>query len=120
MRRHHEPRVPTSAEQFCGTMFDVPDPPTGPEKIPEDATWEAYCGWRETAEGLRVWLDIEEQALAAFLAGARRIGVKALVESARSRLRVEINNTYTAWLADDLVGLHPELLPLIERRVRKS
>jgi hypothetical protein len=52
--------------------------------------------------------------------GAKRISTKALVETARAELKLEINNTYTAYIADDLLIVEPAFEQVIERRQRKG
>lgn len=111
---------PPRQEQLAGTMFDVPDPPTGPAKTPGGGTWEAYLVWRQSEDGLRVWVYVEAQAMAALEMGATRFSTRTSCAEARDRLKVEINDHYTAWIADDLCRKHIALLDIIERRVRRS
>jgi hypothetical protein len=80
-------------------------------------TLAGYQDWRLTPDGIKVWEMIRSRALA--LSG-RRISTKALVEEARAALRVEINNSHTSRIADELVARYPHLLSSIERRTRKS
>ncbi len=103
--------------------FGPPDPPTGPvvEPPPKSKnTLAAYRIWRESAEGLAVWRYVSEQALSMANGNAKRISTKTLVEAARLRMKLEINNSYTAYFADDLVVEYPQMLNLIERRRRSG
>jgi hypothetical protein len=105
-----------------GFLFEeAPAPPTGPTKIAPDAEanhYTVYCEWRETEEGKKVWEFVVAEALLLARAGEKRISVNALCEQARHKLKALVNNTYRAWIADDLVVQYPELLPVIERRRR--
>ena len=112
--------TPPRQELLAGTLFDVPDPPTGPPKMPSQPnTWAGYLAWRRSADGLTVWWAIEDEALRRLAAGDKRVSLKGLVELVRGN-GAEINNTHTAWLADDLCRRHPELLAVIERRARRK
>jgi hypothetical protein len=105
------------------TLFDPPPPPTGPQTPDNSAragSRDAYMAWRYTADGLRVWLFVLERARAMLRSGAKRISTKALVETARGELKLKINNTYTAYLADDLLTVDPAFEKVIERRQRKG
>lgn len=105
-------------DQLTGSLFDIPDPPTGPRAMPAAAnTLQGYWRWRESEDGRTVWRAIERWALEQY---PGRISAKALVERARNEMRREVNNTYTAWIGDDLVRRHPHLLDAIERRARKK
>lgn len=104
-------------------VFDLPAPPTGPEADvpgPDANRHAAYLEWRQTRDGACAWVWIKGQASRLGAMDATRISVKGLVEQCRAELKVEINNTYTAWIADDLVRWDPRLLNLIERRRRRK
>jgi hypothetical protein len=103
-----------------GPLFTPPSGPATAEAGARANSHAAYAAWRETGDGLKVWLAVEQRALDLYGAGARRISTKALVELARASLKLEINNTYTAWLADDLIRKHPQLRDVIERRARRK
>jgi len=99
----------------------APAPPTGPAAdVPTAAAnrAEAYLAWRATQDGTLVLRWLLDRARERLAAGRRRISVNALVEAARVALGVPINNTYRAWLADELVMRDPGLLGVIERRRR--
>lgn len=101
----------------------LPEPPTGPRKAPPRKaanTREAYWAWRKTEDGKKAWAGIRDMALGSLKAGESRISAKSLVELERGAEAIEINNTYTAYVADELVERYPALLPLIERRRRKK
>lgn len=104
------------------TIFDPPAPPTGPQTPGNSAragSRDAYVTWRHTA-GTRAWLFILDRASCLLRSGAKRISTKALVETARGELKLEINNTYTAYIADDLLRVEPAFEKVIERRRRKG
>jgi len=97
--------------------------PFGPPSPGNDAranSGAAYGAWRETRDGLRVWLFLLGRAKAALFGGAKRISVNKLVEEARVELKLEVNNTYRAWIADDLVRAEPGFAHVIERRARRK
>lgn len=102
------------------TLFDVPSGPASPGTDARANTGAAYGAWRATADGLKVWLFLLGRARAAFASGATRISVNKLVEEARVELKLDVNNTYRAWLADDLVRAEPGLGAVIERRARRK
>lgn len=100
-----------------------PRPPTGPLVLPPPPaanTPAAYRAWRATADGDEAWGWILGRAREALATGRDRLSAKALVEGCRARLKVEINNTWTAWIADDLVTAEPGLLAIVERRRRRK
>jgi len=101
---------------------EPPPPPTGPPAdIPDHAAnrYRHYVAWRVTREGMRTYSLIQARALTLLSEGERRVSVNALAEEVRRRKR-KVNNTYRAWIADDLVREHPELLAVIERRERRK
>ena len=106
------------------TLWDAPPPPSGPAKDVRrfvGSTYERYVRWRtETPEGRQAFSYIAGAALVAAERGDKRISVNRLVEEARARLHVEINNTARAWLADDLIARHPHLADVVERRKRRA
>ena len=104
-------------------VFDLPAPPTGPavETPTRDQNrYAAYLEWRQTRDGACAWVWIKDRALGLLRAGTTRLSAKTLVEECRQELKVELNNTWTCWLADDLVRWDPRLLNLIERRRRRK
>lgn len=105
-------------------VFDLPAPPTGPAvETPtrEQNRYAAYVEWRQSREGACAWVSIKDRVRELLLHKAEpRISVKGLVEQCRAEMTVKINNTYTAWIADDLVRWDPRLLNLIERRKRRK
>jgi hypothetical protein len=78
-----------------------------------------WLAWKQSDEGERALETIKVKALALAKSGARRIGVKYLVETTRASLKVSINNSFTAHIAREL-SREPVLAPLIERRIRKA
>jgi len=101
----------------------APVPPTGPlAEVPTKAKnlYAAYLAWSKTSEGISAYLWIQARALEQLANGAKRISINALVERYRAAFHHKINNTWRAWLADDLVANDPRFLPLIERRRRRK
>ena len=108
-------------EQLAGTMFDIPDPPTGPAKRPASAnTFRGYLHWRGTPDGEAFWAELVHRTLRLHRSGAQRISVNRLHDDVRGDLKIEANNTYRPWLADDLCRRWPELMAVIERRKRRK
>ena len=106
----------------CELKF-APAPPTGPAVVPpsrEANSYSAYREWRETEDGALAWRHLVDGARQQAADLVSRISVYGLSEEARHILKIEINNTFRPWIADDLVEQYPELLPLIERRKRKK
>ncbi len=103
------------------SLFDPPPPPpTGPAAEPyfeEDSKPHKYTEWLATAEGQDLFARLSEAALLALRHGEKRFSVRGWVDSPEHKVRV--NNAFSSWLADDLVTRYPQLLGLIERRVRK-
>lgn len=79
-----------------------------------------YRDWRGTMDGRRVFEAIVDEAIRLAHEGARRVSAKQLVEWARQRYRVQINNDFTAHVARELAGKVPEVANLIELRQRKA
>lgn len=109
-------RRPSASEQMLGTMFDraafpVRRPAARTEQRPLKEA--RYRQWRETTLGQRAWSWMLRDALDQAHDGARRIGVKSLVERCRDELKVTVNNSWTGFLARDLVDAAPT--PLRER-----
>lgn len=101
----------------------TPPVPSGPQSVvPVRAqnSYVAYLHWRASEDGIRAWDRIQYHALRLERDGAARISTKALVEMVRGELKVDINNTATPWLADDLIRRYPQFERLIERRVRRK
>jgi hypothetical protein len=101
----------------------TPAPPTGPAAVvpARDAgRYRAYLTWKAGSQGAAAvgWIAGRAWELAC-VPGVSRITVNRLVEEARVAFGA-INNTWRAWIADDLVTANPALLDLIERRTRKK
>lgn len=108
---------------YRDTPLFAPQPPSGPQTAPPPRAmnrYAAYSAWKRSEEGAQVFGWMLHQARKQLAAGQERIGVKALFEDARKEFRVELNNVWTHWVSDDLVAADPTLLPVIERRVRKT
>lgn len=92
-----------------------PVPPTADEQRPLKEA--AYRRWLETEDGQLAWWWMRDRALIRAHNGARQIGVKGIVERCREVLMVSINNSWTAYIARDLVDGDPERFgPLIKLR----
>lgn len=99
-------------------QLEIPSGPPG--RSARQNTPGAYIAWRNSGEGMRAWDAIRDAALREARDGATRISVNRLVEEVRRLLKVEVNNTFRAWIADDLVLLYPRLRDVIERRRRRA
>lgn len=101
----------------------APPPPSGPQSpipTPLAGSREAYWAWRRTEDGLVAWGGIQRTVLGLVASGASRISINAVVEQVRSNTGLRINNTWRAYIADELIERYPTLKPLIERRKRKN
>lgn len=87
--------------------------------MPEVSIEARYRIWRDTDDGRRTWAAVLEEASTLVASGATRLSSKALVETVRSRLRLPVNNSWTAWIARDLHSV-PAFRDLIELRERTS
>lgn len=100
----------------------VPEPPTGPAAIVPtkgEGTPAAYGAWRESEDGRDAWRWILAQAREALKRGERRVSPRTLVAQCRDVLKVQINDHFSPWVADDLIRAEPALLDVIERRRRR-
>jgi hypothetical protein len=68
------------------------------------------------AEHPNVWSVIESLALAEIASGATRLGFKYLVETARRRLRLAINNDFTSEFSRKFLAKYPQHRALVETR----
>ena len=115
----NDPRYPADA----AIDQAPPPPPSGPPAVvpsKEANRYAAYLTWRADPLGVELFTAMLEKVRQLAAGGDTRISVKAVVEWARRHYRAEINNTWTAWLADDFVAIDARLLPLIERRKRRK
>ena len=94
-----------------GPPSDPPSQPTG--------TRECYLAWRATEEGGRAWGAIRAYAAELMAQQPRRVSTKHIVETIRLRLHVKINNSWTCFIADDLIAWQPAFRDVIDRRVRR-
>ena len=106
---------------------EPPEPPSGPTTDvgkfgPKETVRTRYAVWKGSDDGWRAWRYMEATALDLAARGELRISAKYLAEQARraDHLHAEIDNRWTALIADDLVARHPHLLDKIERRKRRS
>ena len=101
----------------------VPAPPTGPAAevySREAGKPPALIKFMESDDGPPFWLALEEAALAALGRRERRFSARGFLAHWRDTKRVRINNDFSPWFADRLVAKHPQLIDIIERRVRKK
>ena len=61
----------------------------------------------------------ERAARDALQQGHDRVSVLGYIHEYRALHKKRVNNTFAPWVADELVVRRPELLGIIERRVRK-
>ena len=121
-----QPQVPLRPD--WDLFAPPPEPPSGPATDPRKFTGEPpdvatrYAAWKASKGGWRAWRYMEATALDLAARGELRISVKYLAEQARRALepKVELDNRFTARIADDLVARHPHLEALIERRKRRA
>lgn len=123
--------VTKTPERIQRSLFDgppAPPPPTGPAAdIPEREAnkYNRYLEWRQTVEGKRAWVYMVQECRklldeARLVGQELRISTKWLAEQVRRIYKIHVNNSYTGWLADDLVEFNPSLLDVIERRKRRK
>lgn len=106
------PRRPSLEEQVRGTLFDpttFPMRPAARRVEQRSLTEERFHHWLDTPGGRAAWTWILAQATRLAVAGADRIGAKALVEECRKALKVTINNSWTALLGRRLIDEDPLL-----------
>jgi len=100
-----------------------PTPPTGPVADPysrEEGKPHAFIKFMESEDGPLFWQALENAALDAFKRQETRFSPRGFLAHYRDTKKVRINNNFSPWFADQLVAEHPQLLDLIERRVRKK
>ena len=116
-------RRPSMSQQLADTMFAPLPTPSGPQTPARTRamnSFNAYCAWKRSEEGGKAFGWMLTRAREKLTEGETRIGMKALAESCRATLRVQINNSFVSWAGDDIVAADARLLPLIERRQRRS
>ena len=86
--------------------------------IPKAKSYASYLMWRQTEDGQRVYGVFAELALSEVNKGARRVSAKGLCEHVRHALKIQINNSFVSWIADDLIAEYPKLEAVIETRKR--
>ena len=85
-----------------------------------DRTAVKYATWRLTEDGKVAFDWIERKALDLAAQGEKRIGSKSLVEQARDKIHVHINNKFTPMIARELVLRHRHLQDHFEFRERTA
>ncbi len=86
--------------------------------IPKAKSYASYLMWRQTEDGQQVYSAFAELALSEVNHGAKRVSAKGLCEYVRHALKIQINNSFVSWIADDLIAQHPALVAVIETRKR--
>ena len=102
---------------------DAPPPPSGPlgtASTKADAKWERFEAFRYSEQGVEFWQWLSNKALAALEAGDTRFSVRTWTAFYRDHYGVGITNDFTPWLADELVARHPQLLTIIQRKLRRK
>ena len=100
----------------------VPAPPTGPAATPYtrfDSRPEKFIAFVLSEEGVAFMANAERAAMDAMRQGQERFSVLGYIHEYRAVHRERVNNTFAPWVADELVLRRPELVDIIERRVRK-
>ena len=98
-----------------------PAPPAEQRVLPIEGTIEASSRhWRGTEHGQRVYAEFCAEAMGEVARGATRLSGKGTWERMRARLRVPLNNSFTALVVRDAEADHPTLRGLFETRARKS
>ena len=124
MRRrwHDHDDEPAALEAL--PLFDWPQVPPAeaePHVLPLEGTIAArYAAWRQTEDGERVFLAFVAEGLGEVARGATRLSAKACWERVRARLRVPINNSFTALVVRDAESACPTLKGLYEKRMRRA
>jgi len=121
-----EAKLPTSmsrgaAPSLAGDSY-VPAPPTGPAATPYtrfDSRPEKFIAFALSEEGVAFMAKAERAAMDAMRQGEERFSVLGYIHEYRAVHRERVNNTFAPWVADELVLRRPELMDIIERRVRK-
>jgi len=101
----------------------VPSPPTGPAAevySREEGKPSAFTAFMESADGTPFWRALEAAALDALARREARFSPRGFLAHYRDSKRVRINNNFSPWFADMLVAEHPQLVDIVERRVRKK
>ncbi len=86
--------------------------------LPQAKKYASYVKWRQTEDGRRVYRAFVELAFSEANRGATRVSAKGLCEHVRHVLKIQINNTFVSWIADDLISEYPGMQALIETRKR--
>ena len=105
------------------SFFNAPDPPTGPaaEKFSrEEGEPPAFTKFMDSEHGPPFWLALQVAALDAFGLQEKRFSPRGFLAHYRDSKKVRINNNFSPWFADRLVAEHPQLIDIIERRIRKK
>jgi hypothetical protein len=99
------------------------EPPTGPAAKPysrEEGKPHAFIKFMESEDGPPFWQAVQDAALSALARQETRFSTRTFLARYRDDNKVRINDHFSPWLADDLVADHPQLIDIIERRVRRK
>lgn len=112
------------ADPDQANLFDgPPPPPTGPAAevySREEGKPDAFIKFTESEDGDPFWRALEAAALDAFARQETRFSPRGFLAHYRDTKKVRLNNNFSPWFADMLVTEHPELIDIIERRVRRK
>jgi hypothetical protein len=104
------------------TAFPVSPPAAGEQlALPLEGTLAGrYAAWRQTADGLRVFLEIERRVLARANRGDERVEINDVTADLRQDWAVAINNSWRALISRELLARHAFLRGKIETRRRRA
>ena len=101
----------------------LPLPPSGPQAerySVEEGLPSALTAFMEGEDGPPFWRALEAAALDALARQETRFSPRGFLVHYRDTKRVRINNNFSPWFADLLLMEHPQLVGIVERRVRKA
>jgi len=101
----------------------VPIPPTGPAAevySREEGKPHAFIKFMESEDGPPFWRALQDAVLDALGRQEKRFSTRTFLARYRDDEKVRINDHFSPWLADELVAKYPQLIDIIERRVRKK
>jgi len=123
-RRGSKPRREEVVDEAQGGLFDAaPSPPTGPlaeAYSREEGKPPALAKFMESEDGPPFWRALQDAALDAFGREEKRFSPRGFLAHYRDTKKVRLNNNFSPWFADLLVAKHPQLIDIVERRVRRK
>ena len=120
----------TEARRQSSTSRDAPvhragdsytPAPSGPAADPYssfDSRPEKFVAFILSEDGVTFMAKAERAARDALRQGHGRFSVLGYIHEYRAVHKQRVNNTFAPWVADELVLRRPELIDVIERRVR--